>query len=85
MADNVVAESTTPPGSPPRGASSALPSTPRVPRSTDASSSPSKRKYVADLADVEVVKKIKLNEVELRDRNTVLHGVKTNVRHTPAL
>ena len=41
---------------------------------------PLKRRYVADVHDVEVVKKIKQNEVELRDRNTVLRGTKANVR-----
>lgn len=35
---------------------------------------------MADSQDVEVVKKIKQNEVELRDRNTVLRGTKPNVR-----
>ncbi|EKM56121.1 uncharacterized protein PHACADRAFT_145235 [Phanerochaete carnosa HHB-10118-sp] len=70
-------ESTTPPGSPPRGAT-ALPSTPRAPRQMDSQASPTKRKHMPDLADVEVVKKIKLGEIELRDRNTVLHGVKPN-------
>jgi parafibromin len=35
---------------------------------------------VVDSYDVEVVKKIKQNEVELRDRNTVLPGTKANVR-----
>jgi parafibromin len=34
---------------------------------------------VADPQDIEVVKRIKQNEVELRDRNTVLRGVKPNV------
>ena len=28
---------------------------------------------------MEVVKKIKLNEIELQDRNTVLRGIKNNV------
>ena len=32
-----------------------------------------------DAADVEVVKKIRQGEVELRDHNTVLRGVKNNV------
>ena len=41
---------------------------------------PLKRHYVADLHDVEVAKKIKQNEVELRDQNMVLHGMKANVR-----
>jgi parafibromin len=44
---------------------------------------PLKRRYVADSHDVEVVKKIKQNEVELRDRNTVLRGTKANVRNLP--
>jgi len=35
---------------------------------------------VADVHDVEVVKKIKQNEVEPRERNTVLRGTKANVR-----
>ncbi|GJE88111.1 RNA polymerase II-associated protein [Phanerochaete sordida] len=73
----VPSETTTPPGSPQRGAA-ALPSRSHSSRHTDTHSSPTKRKYVPDLADVEVVKKIKLGEIELRDRNTVLHGVKPN-------
>ena len=32
-----------------------------------------------DSADVEVVKKIRQSEVELRDHNTVLRGIKNNV------
>ncbi|KAF7346503.1 CDC73-C domain-containing protein [Mycena sanguinolenta] len=81
IADNerilpLAAESTTPPGTPPSG-SKALPTTPH--RSTTAAqSSPSKRRYVADSRDIEVVKKIKQNEVELRDRNSVLRGTKPN-------
>jgi hypothetical protein len=72
-------ESTTPPGSPQRsGATAALQSTPRT-GLAEATTSPSKRRYLADAEDVEVVKKIKQNEVELRDRNTVLRGTKTNV------
>ncbi|KAG0701083.1 RNA pol II accessory factor, Cdc73 family-domain-containing protein [Suillus ampliporus] len=61
------AESTTPPGTPTHpGATTTLPPT------------PSKRRYVADQQDVEVVKRIKQNEIELRDRNTVLRGTKPN-------
>ncbi|KAJ7784402.1 RNA polymerase II-associated protein [Mycena metata] len=72
----LVVESSTPPGTPP-GGSKALPTTPH--RSNAASqSSPSKRRYVADSRDIEVVKKIKQNEVELRDRNSVLRGIKPN-------
>jgi hypothetical protein len=41
-----------------------------------ASSSPTKRRYVPDTQDIDVVKRMKLNEVELTDRNTVLRGVK---------
>jgi parafibromin len=41
--------------------------------------SPSKRRYVPDATDVEVVKKTRQGEVELRDRNTVLRGIKNNV------
>ncbi|KAG8217065.1 RNA pol II accessory factor, Cdc73 family-domain-containing protein [Butyriboletus roseoflavus] len=75
-------ESTTPPGTPPRrGGTSAAPSTtPKHashPHAADATS-PSKRRYVADAQDMEVVKRIKHNEVELRDRNTVLRGTKPN-------
>jgi len=47
---------------------------------------PLKRRYVpADMHDVEVAKKIKQNEVELRDRNTVSHGAKANVRNQPMI
>ena len=38
-----------------------------------------KRAYVPDAADLEAVKKIRSQEIELRDRNTVLRGVKQNV------
>ncbi|KAI9570684.1 RNA pol II accessory factor, Cdc73 family-domain-containing protein [Boletus coccyginus] len=79
----VVVESTTPPGTPPRraGATSAAPST--TPKHASYSlvtdtMSPGKRRYVADAQDMEVVKRIKQNEVELRDRNTVLRGTKPN-------
>ncbi len=41
--------------------------------------SPSKRRYVADMQDAEMVKRIRQSEVELRDRNTVLRGIKPNV------
>lgn len=72
-------ESTTPPGSPQRsGATAVLPSTSGA-GLAETTISPSKRRYVSDAQDVEVVKKIKQNEVELRDRNTVLRGTKANV------
>lgn len=46
---------------------------------TATSSSPSKRRYIPSAADLETVKRIKSSEVELRDRNTALRGVKANV------
>ena len=42
--------------------------------------SPAKRRYVADAHDLEIVKKIRQGEVELRDRTTILRGIKANVR-----
>ena len=80
-------ESTTPPGTPPRrpGTSAAPSATPKRtshPHAAD-STSPSKRRYVADAHDMEVVKRIKQNEVELRDRNTILRGIKPNVGFVP--
>ncbi|EGN96347.1 hypothetical protein SERLA73DRAFT_59315 [Serpula lacrymans var. lacrymans S7.3] len=76
---SLIVESTTPPGTPPhRGSATAASTTsPRKPGATE-SSSPSKRRYVADPRDIEVVKKIKHNEIELQDRNTVLRGIKPN-------
>ncbi|RPD55708.1 RNA polymerase II-associated protein [Lentinus tigrinus ALCF2SS1-7] len=73
------AESTTPPGTPPqlRGSTS-LPSVASLSRAGDSTTSPLKRRYVADTADIEVVKKIKRNEIELQDRSTVLRGIKPN-------
>lgn len=79
----VAAESTTPPGSPPPGTSSTFPSTPATSRLPDSATSPSKRRYVPDNADADAVKKIKLGEIELRDRNAVLRGIKANVRDKP--
>lgn len=75
-------ESTTPPGTPPHPSAASLPlTTPkRVAHAADTTTSPSKRRYVPDQQDVEVVKRIKQNEVELHDRNTVLRGTKPNVR-----
>ncbi|EDR11132.1 RNA polymerase II-associated protein [Laccaria bicolor S238N-H82] len=66
----------TPPGTPPRPTGQGLPTTPR--NRTHAAESPPKRRYVADSHDIEVVKKIRQNEVELKDRNTVLRGIKPN-------
>ncbi|KIM49712.1 hypothetical protein M413DRAFT_438864 [Hebeloma cylindrosporum] len=70
--------STTPPGTPPRTSGQSQPITPRTRAVEAPTSTPLKRRYVADSHDVEVVKKIKQNEVELRDRNTVLRGTKAN-------
>ncbi|KAF9074798.1 RNA polymerase II accessory factor cdc73 family protein [Rhodocollybia butyracea] len=42
--------------------------------------SPIKRKYIPDTTDVESVKKIRAQEIELWDRNSVLRGTKKNVR-----
>ena len=70
-------ESTTPPGTPQHtGSASAMSSTSPKFSFSDSTLSPSKKRYVADTMDVDVVKKIKQNEVELRDRNSVLRGVK---------
>ncbi|OJA11911.1 hypothetical protein AZE42_06132 [Rhizopogon vesiculosus] len=73
-------ESTTPPGTPPHPGAATLPlTTPkRATHTADTTTSPSKRRYVPDQQDVEVVKRIKQNEVELQDRNTVLRGTKPN-------
>ncbi|EKM78370.1 hypothetical protein AGABI1DRAFT_101097 [Agaricus bisporus var. burnettii JB137-S8] len=70
-------ESTTPPGSPPRDLRSRSATAPKS-SAAEPTSSPTKRRYAPDHHDAEVVKKIKLSEVELRDRNTVLRGNKPN-------
>ncbi|TBU40044.1 CDC73-domain-containing protein [Dichomitus squalens] len=71
--------STTPPGTPPQlRASAALPSSSSFSKLSESTSSPLKRRYVIDPADIEVVKRIKANEIELQDRNTVLRGIKPN-------
>ncbi|KZT54345.1 CDC73-domain-containing protein [Calocera cornea HHB12733] len=57
---------TTPPGSPPHGYTERL----RL--------SGAKRRYVPDEADREWVKRLKAEEVVLRDRNSVLRGLKLN-------
>ncbi|KAI0373122.1 RNA polymerase II-associated protein [Pilatotrama ljubarskyi] len=75
---SIEAESTTPPGTPPQLRTTAsLPSVSSA-KGADTTSSPLKRRYVADHADIEVVKKIKANEIELQDRITVLRGIKPN-------
>lgn len=72
-------ESTTPPGSPPRSLY-AFPSTTQKSAVAEvATSTPAKRRYAPDTHDADVVKKIRLAELELRDRNTVLRGSKPNV------
>lgn len=76
MLSNAV-ESTTPLGSPARASAPLPTSTPRA-GVVEPTASPTKRRYVVDAADAEAVKKIKTSEVELRDRNTVLRGVKAN-------
>ncbi|KAH8825042.1 RNA polymerase II-associated protein [Flagelloscypha sp. PMI_526] len=43
-----------------------------------AAASSTKRRYVPSASDLEAVKRIKSVEVELRDRNTVLRGIKVN-------
>jgi len=55
-------------------------STPRTRVVEALTTTPLKRRYVADVHGVEVVNKIKQNSVELRDWNTVLCGAKANVR-----
>jgi hypothetical protein len=49
------------------------PITPRTRVANAPTTMPLKGRYVADVHDVEVMKKIKQNEVELRDR--ILHGI----------
>ncbi|KAF9232047.1 RNA pol II accessory factor, Cdc73 family-domain-containing protein [Melanogaster broomeanus] len=79
----LASDSTTPPGTPKHGGTAAAAplSTPKHAahaHALDATASPSKKRYVTDAQDTEVVKRIKQNEIELRDRNTVLRGVKPN-------
>ncbi|KAH9915268.1 RNA polymerase II-associated protein [Epithele typhae] len=75
--------STTPPGTPPQVRGGApLPTPSSSHRISESTSSALKRRYVADTADIEVVKKIKQNEIELQDRNTVLRGIKPNNFHS---
>ena len=77
---NEAAVSMTPPGTPLRTAGQNLPITSRTWVVEAPTTTPLKRRYVADSHDMEVVKKIEQNEVELRDRNTLLLGTKANVR-----
>ena len=77
---NQVAVSMTPPGTPPRTAVQSQPITLRTWVVEAPTTTPLKRRHVADMHNMEVVKKIKQNEVELRDRNTVLRGTKAYVK-----
>ncbi|KAI3621871.1 rna polymerase ii accessory cdc73 family [Moniliophthora roreri] len=71
--------STTPPGSPRSSFSYTTTSKgAALPTPAAGTSLPAKRRYVPDSHDAEAVKKIKQQEVELRDRNSVLRGVKAN-------
>ncbi|KAJ3569996.1 hypothetical protein NP233_g4689 [Leucocoprinus birnbaumii] len=70
-------ESTTPPGSPPRNLRT-LPTATQKSATAEVTSTPAKRRYAPDSHDIDVVKRIKQTEVELRDRNTVLRGTKPN-------
>ncbi|THH08708.1 hypothetical protein EW145_g2536 [Phellinidium pouzarii] len=69
-------DSTTPPGTPPQK-DATLPAAAGqsgIPSST----APAKRRHVVDAADAEIVKKIRMNEVELSDRTSILRGTKPN-------
>ncbi|QRW00851.1 Cdc73 family RNA polymerase II accessory factor [Ceratobasidium sp. AG-Ba] len=67
--------SDTPPGSPQR----LSPSKPTTTTSSSASAPrKEKREHPFNQADFEVCKRIKLQEIELRDRNSVLRGAKVN-------
>ncbi|KAG8790448.1 accessory factor associated with RNA polymerase II [Ceratobasidium sp. 428] len=68
--------SDTPPGSPQRQS----PSKPTAAASSSAVSAPrkEKREHPFNQADFEICKRIKLQEIELQDRNSVLRGVKIN-------
>ncbi|KAH6919192.1 RNA polymerase II accessory factor [Coprinopsis sp. MPI-PUGE-AT-0042] len=72
----------TPPGTPPQAPAALPTTTPGKSRTGGAgatsTSSPAKRRYVPDSADLEVVKRIKESEVELKDRTTALRGIKAN-------
>ena len=77
---NEAAVSTAQSGTPPRMTGQSQPITPRTRVVEAPTGTPLKRRYVAGVHDVEVVRKIRQNEVEQRDRNTVLRGTKANVR-----
>ncbi|KAF8589689.1 CDC73-domain-containing protein [Ramaria rubella] len=67
-------EASTPPGTPPHGSSSLH----NLSMSSTTPGSPTKRRYAPDTTDIDAVKKLKREEVELRDRTTVLRGIKPN-------
>ncbi|KAF8311570.1 CDC73-domain-containing protein [Clavulina sp. PMI_390] len=74
--------STTPTGSP-SASTRALPSASQSQTLDQGASSSGpipleKRPYVPDAKDIQAVKKIRLGEVEIRDRNSVLRGTKIN-------
>jgi len=77
----------TPPGTPTKSGSGSFPETPSgsTIRPEASTSAPVKRKYVPDASDIEAVKKIRKTEIELRDRHSVLRGVKPNVRASSLL
>jgi hypothetical protein len=57
-----------------------LPDSPSKPTSTPASAPRrEKREHPFNAADFETCKRIKLQEIELKDRNSVLRGDKVNV------
>ncbi|EJD46181.1 RNA polymerase II-associated protein [Auricularia subglabra TFB-10046 SS5] len=68
-------ETTTPPGTP-KAAHAGAPS--GAVTSADAPATPAKRRYEPDKADVDAVKRIRQNEIELKDRTSVLRGSKSN-------
>ncbi|KAF5388611.1 hypothetical protein D9757_004641 [Collybiopsis confluens] len=86
--ESATSDSTTPPSTPPphltqlySSPSKYPPATPHAhssPNNSKLFESPVKRKYVPDTADMDSIKKIRVHEIELRDRNTVLRGVKKN-------
>ncbi|KAG9001585.1 accessory factor associated with RNA polymerase II [Tulasnella sp. JGI-2019a] len=75
-----LAQESTTPKSPPPSTLGLPPVSPSKQEGTSAAPrvAGTKRSYVPDAADLDAVKKIRANEIELRDRNTVLRGVKIN-------
>ncbi|KAJ4485843.1 RNA polymerase II accessory factor cdc73 family protein [Lentinula aciculospora] len=86
-AESSASGSTTPPSTPPTHlkqlySGSSLSKAPHTSssnsKSFSATGSPQKRKYIVDTVDIDSVKKIRMQEIELRDRNSVLRGIKMN-------